>query len=182
MINVGDLLVAPPQMKDSKFRQSVILMAHTGLDGNWGLCLNKGLGVSVQQTLGRVGIATDIDIELYWGGPLSQGVIWMLHDPSWIIESTIELTPCWSMTSHKEMFGYLESKGVPDHWRMFSGFAAWGPGQLESEIIGEYPYSHQSSWLLCHSHDPAWAFIQEDQDLWHSSISLSGQQAISSWL
>jgi len=182
MIESGDILVAPPQMRDSRFAQSVIMMVHCGDDGHWGLCLNKSMNVTIGEMLNPVGLEVNLDTEIYWGGPVNQGVIWMLHDNTWRMPSTIDLTDQWSMTSHRQMFDLLAQQGLPDHWRMFSGFAAWAPGQLEAELMGEPPWSRKSSWLICHGFDPQWAFDQDGEDLWRSSISLSSQQAVSSWL
>jgi putative transcriptional regulator len=182
VIGSGDILVAPPQMRDTRFSQSVILIIHAGDDGHWGLCLNKSMRISIGEMLNPVGLEVDLDPEIYWGGPVNQGVIWMLHDTTWRMPATIDLSDQWAMTSHKNMFDLLAKEGLPDHWRMFSGFSAWGPGQLEAEIEGSPPWTKNSSWLICHGFDPAWAFDQDGEDLWRSSISLSGQQAVSSWL
>lgn len=182
MIRSGDILVAPPQMRDSRFRESVILIVHAGDDGHWGLCLNKSLGLTIGQMLSPVGLDVELDTEIFWGGPVNQGVIWMLHDSSWRMSCTLDLNQQWSMTSHRQMFESLGREPLPDHWRMFSGFAAWGPQQLESEMAGDPPWSQNSSWLICHDFDPRWAFDQTGEDLWRSTINLSGQQAVSSWL
>jgi putative transcriptional regulator len=178
----GDLLVAPPQIRDPRFSQAVILMAHSSDDGDWGLCLNRSMGVTVTEMLATASLTVDIDQELYWGGPVSQGVIWMLHDSGWQMPQTIDLTDQWSMTSHRDMFNWITERGAPLHWRMFSGFSAWAPGQLAAEMQGEPPWTQSSSWLICQGFDPQWAFDQDDEDLWRCAISLSGQQAVSTWL
>lgn len=184
MINpcVGDLLVAPPTMSDPRFRESVILLAHAAPDGHWGLCLNRSTNTTTLDLLPAICLDLDLDAEIYWGGPVSQGVIWMLHDPSWAMNNTLVINDQWSMTSHKEMFEELVYCGEPRTWRLFSGFSAWAPGQLEGEIAGTPPWTPQGSWLTCHSLDPAWAFAHDDHGLWTASISLTSQQAISDWM
>lgn len=181
MIRTGDLLVAPPQMKDSRFSESVIIMVHAGRDGHWGLCLNKGLGLTVADMLTQADITVALQSEMFWGGPVNQGVIWLLHDSDWSMPATQALNSDWSMTSHRSMFEHIDVQGEPDHWRMFSGFAAWGPGQLEAEIQGDYPWTAGSSWLTCQGFDPKWAFAQGQQHLWNNAIALCSQQTVSSW-
>lgn len=182
MISVGDLLVAPPRMADDRFSQSVIMMIHSGQDGHWGICLNKETGMSVSDMLRPAGVDVDIPVDMYWGGPVNQGVIWILHDKDWFMPTSIDLNDEWSMTSHKSMFDYLKSNGAPSHWRMFSGFSAWGPGQLEAEIEGEYPWSSGSSWLICKGSNPEWAFDQDTNFLWKDALTKASEQTIASWL
>jgi putative transcriptional regulator len=179
---VGDLLIAPPQILDPRFRESVVLLASAGHDGHWGLCLNRPTGTSTLELFRNLGLDHGLDSELYWGGPVSQGVIWMLHDQAWRMDNTIILDDQWAMTSHREMFEILTEEGTPEHFRLFSGFAAWAPGQLEGEIAGTPPWTQQSSWLVCHSLGPQWSFASDDHDLWTACISLSSQQAVREWM
>lgn len=178
----GDVLIAPPQMLDSRFNQSVILVTHRDIDGTWGIVLNKATGTTTKELFARADIDCDLDLELYWGGPVSPGVIWMLHDDSWSMDNTVQLEHGWCMTSNPRMFNKLKNEGFPDHWRLFYGFAGWGQGQLENEIEGTQGWKHNSSWLWAQSLGPAWAFDQDPEHLWEQSLHLAGQQAVASWL
>lgn len=178
----GDVLIAPPQMLDSRFEQAVILITHRDIDGSWGLVLNRAGRTTTQELFSRAHIDCELDLELYWGGPVSPGIIWMLHDPSWSMDNTIDLENGWSMTSNPNMFKKLKEEGFPKHWRLFYGFAGWAAGQLEGEIRGTHPWSRDHSWLWAQSLGPEWAFDQDPDHLWENSLQLSGQQAVSSWL
>ncbi len=178
----GDVLIAPPQMLDSRFEQAVILITHRDIDGSWGLVLNRAGRTTTQELFSRAHIDCELDLELYWGGPVSPGIIWMLHDPSWSMDNTIDLEQGWSMTSNPNMFKKLKEEGFPKHWRLFYGFAGWAAGQLEGEIRGTHPWSRDHSWLWAQSLGPEWAFDQDPDHLWENSLQLSGQQAVSSWL
>jgi putative transcriptional regulator len=178
----GDVLIAPPQMLDSRFENAVILLTHRDIDGTWGLIINKPAGTTTQALFSRANIDCDLDIELFWGGPVSPGVIWMLHDSGWSMDNTLDLEHGWSMTSNPKMFKKLKEEGFPKHWRLFYGFSAWAPDQLEAEIQGTHPWSRDHSWLWAQSLGPEWAFDQDPENLWEHSLQLSGQQAVSSWL
>jgi putative transcriptional regulator len=130
-----------------------------------------------------LGIDLDLDVDIYWGGPVSQGIIWMLHDASWSMDTTMIIDDHWAMTSHKDMFHELAVQGTPDEWRLFSGFSVWGPGQLEGELEGQAPWTAKSSWLHCQGLTPTWSFgYDQDHDLWAAAISLSSQQAVREWI
>ncbi len=179
---VGDLLIAPPQITDARFRESVILLAHASPEGHWGICLNKNTGTDSQTLFQNVNLGYDLDCDIYWGGPVSPGVLWMLHSDDWSMENTLELDSGWSMTSHKEMFDVLIEDSTPTHWRLFSGFCTWAPGQLEGELQGQLPWRAHNSWLTCTAPGPSWGLNYEDQDLWRSAIALSGHQAVREWI
>jgi len=178
----GNVLIAPPQMLDSRFEQAVILLAHRDLDGSWGLVLNRPSGTTTTELFSRANIECELDIELYWGGPVNPGIIWMLHDDSWSMDNTVEIEQGWSMTSNPAMFKKLKQQGFPKHWRLFYGFAGWAAEQLEGEIKGSQPWDKNHSWLWAQSLGPEWAFDIEPEQLWENSLQLSGQQAVSNWL
>ena len=178
----GDIITAPPGMLDSRFRESVIFLAQATDHGSWGICLNKHIGYTTQDLFRTADLDCELDVDLYWGGPVSQVVIWILHDPEWRMSNTVNITEHWSMTSHRSMFHELSHYSQPKHWRIFSGFSAWKEGQLQGEISGKPPWTSQSSWLCCQGLDPSWAFSQSDRELWTNSISLSSQQAVHSWM
>lgn len=182
LLTAGDLLVAPPNMLDSRFKESVIFLAHHEDDGSWGFVLNKDLGHTTGHVFQNVGIECELDIPLFWGGPVSPGIIWMLHDTSWKMHNTIFINDEWAMTSHTAMFEYLAKRGEPKNWRLFAGLSAWGSDQLMFEIQGIHPWSQSHSWLVCTCPDTGWAFNQDRDLLWRNSLSLSGQQAVSQWL
>lgn len=183
LIEPGCLLVAPPGMPDARFRETVIMIMSHGEEGSWGLVINRGLGYSSTEALAAAGqhFRLDPDPELYWGGPINPGVIWVLHTADWQIAATQEITDHYSVTSHRHMFDHLR-RVQPRYSRIFSGSAVWGPDQLPAEIAGESPWTSRSSWLMCQTPDPAWLLSQPNQDLWTSAISLSAQQAVRDWL
>lgn len=184
MINpgAGDLLIAPPGITDGRFNQAVILMVHNSSESTWGLCLNKPSEMSTQRLLEDTPMRTDLDLEIFWGGPVNPGIIWILHDDSWSMDNTLELNQGWFMTSNPRMFQDLEIRGMPDHWRLFGGFSAWAPGQLESEIEGHHPWSKRHSWLVAESPGPNEMLDIDPAELWRFSLQLCGQQTITQWM
>ena len=169
-------------MVDQRFRESVIFIAEHDREGSWGICLNRPLNQTVKSLFAAVGLPVALDIDMFWGGPVSPGVIWMLHDPDWSMTNTVQITDQWSMTSHRQMFDQLIADNHPRWYRVFSGFSAWAPDQLVSEIQGEEPWSDQSSWLYAKSPSPEWAFDQSWDDLWQKSLAVISREAIDHWL
>ncbi len=181
-MNVGDMLVAPPNMKDPRFNKSVILLTRANDHRSQGFVLNKRTNHGVNHLIDDTGLTLDQNYPLYWGGPVSPNTVWMLHDAGWGLEQTIPINDEWSMTSHRNMFEALKIGHTPSRFRILYGFAGWGSDQLENEIRGEYPWTQNSSWLILHNPDPNWIVDRDADDLWTDAITFTANQTVSTWL
>jgi putative transcriptional regulator len=181
MIKQGDLLLAPPNMPDQRFQNSVILLTKHTSRGSQGICLNRYTEHFVSEIIDPLGIDLDFDCEIFWGGPVSPTTVWMLHDHSWHRENTDIIDNHWAITSHSEMFHDLKNHR-PQQFRLVIGQAIWGPGQLEAELRGQEPWRHDQSWLIVHDPDPQWLLDSDPDLIWQSACGISGRQAVESWL
>lgn len=178
----GDLLIAPARMPDQRFRNAVLLLAHNGSQGTFALCMNKPTSRVIHEVLEQQDLSAQLNMPLYWGGPVNPQTIWMLHSTEWHTEHTIVINRYWSMTSHSEMFVNIADGDYPDYFRVFTGFAAWGVGQLDMELAGRQPWRPESSWLVASTVEPAWMLEQAETDLWSSAVELSAKQAVGQWM
>lgn len=183
-LNSGDALIAPANMVDMRFDKTVMLITQVNDTGHMALCLNRPTEYSLQDLLDKeeIGVGQKLDYLLYWGGPVNQNTIWMLHDPDWSVKNTLDVNERWSMTSHVSMFKRLAENDLPKWFRFFFGFAAWGPTQLELEIQGQHPWRKEHSWLIAKDIDPQWMVDTAEDDLWQEAIQLSANQAVEQWL
>lgn len=181
-VNGGDLLIAPAAMKDPRFVHSVILLTHHHADGSYGLCLNRPTGYTIAELLVDSEIECYLNFPVYWGGPVSPGTVWMLHDPDWESTNTVQINDHWAMTSHKDMFLDLAAGSSPRWLRMCHGYTGWAPNQLERELQGSKPWSPESSWLTVNQISPDLVIEQDESELWARTIELSAKQAMDHWL
>ena len=100
----GDVIVAPPTMRDPRFRRSALLITYHDLDGSLGLCVNQPTSHTLDKISSEVGLDVKLNFPLYWGGPVSPGTIWMLHSPEWQLGNTISINDQWNLTSNEQMF------------------------------------------------------------------------------
>lgn len=183
MVKPGDLLIAPACMPDPRFRNAVMLLTHDTSQGSFALCLNKPTGRTVNEILeDQKDLMVELKMPLYWGGPVNPQTIWMLHDAGWESEYSISINDHWSMTSHASMFDDIANGLHPNYFRVFTGFAAWGVGQLDMELAGRQPWRPESSWLIADTVEPAWVCEQAETDLWSSAVELSARQAVGQWM
>jgi putative transcriptional regulator len=181
-LRAGDLLVAPPNIIDQRFDKTVMLVTHTNSRGSFALCVNKKTDHTVNDILEPMDMRIELNCPLYWGGPVHPNTVWMLHDNSWSVENSLPVNEKWAVTSHTDMFEKMINGDPPERFRIFYGHAAWGPGQLEGELRGEDPWKQEHSWLIVNNPDPEWMMLSDVEHLWTASCSISGQQAVESWL
>lgn len=181
-LSAGDLLVAPPNILDQRFNKTVMMVTHHNPKGAFALCVNRQTDHTVNDILEPLDMNLVDNAPLYWGGPVNPNTIWMLHDKAWSIDTSLPIDDNWSVTSHTEMFEKMTNEGTPNKFRIFYGHAAWGPGQLDGELRGQEPWSQEHSWLIVKKPDPDWIMNMDIEHLWTSSCSISGQQAVESWL
>ena len=183
-ITSGDLLVAPAMAADYRFARSVVMLTHASAMGSYGLVLNRISELNVQDLVQDHSLRDhpQLDIPIYWGGPVQPNTIWMLHPADWSVEATLEVNDLWSLTSHSEMFEALAEGQGPEWYRIFHGFSGWRAGQLERELEGRPPYSAQHSWLVINEPPAIWLQEQPPETLWLDSVDLSAHQAVDHWL
>lgn len=181
-VRQGDLLIAPTNMMDPRFRSTVILITqYTGLI-TMGLCLNKTGDYSLEDINRDIPYRVEGNYPLYWGGPVHEQTVWLLHDSDWAARNTINIDDHWSVTSNTDMFRKLSEGYWPQRFRLMYGYASWRPGQLEQELEGSPPYNNRSSWLVLHDPDPDWLYETPEEDLWASAVQLCGLQAVAQWM
>lgn len=184
-IETTDLLIAPPNMPDPRFRDSVIMISYFADTGAHGLCVNKPSGHTLDEIISdNNDLNTDAvpRLPIYWGGPVNQNSIWMLHSTDWRCDKTALISPSWALTSSSKMFERLCLGDYPKQFRLFIGYASWAPGQLDHELEGVGPWTKENSWLTAHNLGPEWLFEQDVDTLWASVVTLSCHQAVDSWL
>ncbi len=183
-VRATDLLIAPPNMPDPRFRNSVLLLTHLHNKGAFALCVNRAMNFTLDEILqdSNVKIVNPPCLPVYWGGPMSVNSLWMLHSADWSCEGTTMISSAWALTSNEGMFHHIADGDVPRYFRIVMGYASWAPGQLEAELEGEGPWKKNNSWLVAQNLGPDWLLDQDPEELWSSVVTLSSHQAVDSWL
>lgn len=183
-IKTGDILVAPPNFTDNKFKNALIMITYHNEDaGTQGFILNRRSSHSIVQLAEEIGVTLEEDYPLYHGGPVSLSTVWLLHDSDWALPYTQNVNKDWSITSHKSMFDEVSQGNHPDYFKVLYGFAGWNSGQLIAEINAVSPRLKQNSWLILRDPDTEWVKnIVDEEQSWAEAIDYVIAQTIQSWL
>ena len=141
----GKLLIAMPGMNDPRFDKSVVYICAHSDDGAMGLIVNKPMpDVALEDLLKQLSIegTTDgADVPIYFGGPVEVGRGFILHSAEYHLEGfTLKVDDRFAMTATRDILTDIANGDGPETILLTLGYAGWGDGQLESEIL-------QNGWL-----------------------------------
>lgn len=169
------LLIAPPAIKESFWHKTVIYVTEHHSRGSVGLVLNKRSQMTVVEFAEQCGFKLDAPGYIYLGGPVNVKALSMLHTSEWRCSNTLKITPRLAISSAEDLLSRMAMGDAPRHWRLFLGLCGWAPGQLEGEILGIPPRTHDLSWLIANP-DLNLLFETDQKDQWTQSVELSGKE------
>lgn len=167
----GRLLIAMPSMSDPRFVNSVIFICSHSDQGAMGLIVNKPAeDLKFKDLLKQLEIEAPPSarsIRIHVGGPVEFGRGFVLHSADYSqSEATMDVTPEFGMTATLDILEDIALGEGPDHAILAMGYAGWGPGQLEAEIVA-------NGWLIG---DPTTSLVfgREDGQKWQGALQLLG--------
>jgi putative transcriptional regulator len=135
----GQLLVAEPEMGDPRFAKSVILMVQHDQKGALGIVINRPVKeVPVAKLLDALGIDSkdsDGQVRLFAGGPVQPEVGFIVHTAEYRRTGTINIDGRVAMTTDPQVLRDIGRHEGPRQSLVAFGYAGWGPGQLEGELV-----------------------------------------------
>jgi len=134
-------IVATDELKDSRFKNTVIIMLDHNANGALGVVINKSLGrFSVDALIKNLDEKTikkkffyNFEIPIFWGGPLDNDKIFILHSKDYKNKKTKEYNTISISNDRKTLVDIAEKKG-PKNYLIINGLSAWTVGQLDGEI------------------------------------------------
>ena len=169
----GHLLIAMPGMRDPRFDHAVVCLCAHSAEGAMGLVLNRPMPeIDFGDLLEQLGIATDASarrIEVRFGGPVEPGRGFVLHnvpehgdDP----EGRLRIGRTLAMTTTRDILEDLAHGHGPASAVLALGYAGWGPGQLEQEML-------QNGWLTGDGAEDL-IFSTAHSDKWQAALRAQG--------
>lgn len=135
----GKLLVADASMQDSRFAQAVIYLVRHDEDGAFGLIINKPLVrlplADMLRHLDVQGIETQVELDLYAGGPVQRDLGFVLHSRDFAIaKATATVQDGYAVSDVRQVLRAISERKGPEKAIFVVGYADWAPGQLKAEL------------------------------------------------
>jgi len=172
----GKLLIAMPGMGDPRFEHSVIYLCAHSPEGAMGLVVNKPApDLRFDQLLDQLGIArqnTARDICVHFGGPVEHVRGFVLHSGDYGGNGgTMKVDQHFGMTATVDILQAIADGIGPEASLLALGYAGWGPGQLEAEILA-------NGWLTCDATEDL-VFAAPDGRKWERALRSLGVDPVS---
>jgi putative transcriptional regulator len=169
----GRMLVAMPGIGDPRFERALIFLCAHNAEHAMGIAVNRPVeGLSLGSVLKRLkvggsGIELPDDLVLM-GGPVERDRGFVLHTDDYCSPtSSMPVIPGVSLTATPEVLEAIAGHNSrPRRSLLALGYAGWGPGQLEQEIIGD-------TWLICEP-DEGLLFDDDHGSKWQRALAKIG--------
>ncbi len=167
----GQLLIAMPGMGDPRFEKSVVFLCAHSEDGALGLIVNKpSREIRFQNLIEQLDLesaAPQRDIRVHFGGPVENERGFVLHSNDYAAEAaTLRVSEQFGMTATLDVLEEIAKGAGPASALLALGYAGWGPGQLESEIL-------KNGWLTCDA-NASLVFGSDDDGKWEAALATLG--------
>ena len=166
----GEFIVSMPSMQDERFLKTVIFICAHSKEGAMGFIINKKIDFELYpDLLEKLGVDKSINTNKFFlrhGGPLERSRGFILHSNDIVKSETLNINNDVALTSTAELFDELAKGKGPKKSILALGYAGWGPGQLESEII-------QNSWMTF-SIETSFLFDDELSNKWTDAYKKLG--------
>jgi len=167
----GHFLIAMPNLQDPNFSQSVTYICEHNEEGAFGIVINHETEATIGEVLEQLKITPDasnpfLEQRVFLGGPvdIERGLI--LHKPTGNWSSTVCQNENIAVTSSLDIMRAIAEQKAPDNFIVCLGYAGWGEGQLEQEMI-------DNAWLSGPA-DNEIIFQTPVAERWQAAASLLG--------
>ena len=176
----GKLIISQPRNTSGHFGHSVVLVAQHGLNGAWGVVLNKpAKTVTMQNIMAAAGVEYDGYEPIYMGGPVEPTRVHVVHTLEWFSQSTLKITDEIGITGDMSVLAAISQGVGPEIYRAGVGLAVWAAGQLEGEMSGETPWTEKHQWLVADA-TMELCLTGSGDEQWQRAINDSVNQKIAS--
>ena len=175
-------LIAMPGLEDAIFSKSVVYVCEHTPRGALGLVINKPAEITMATLFDKVDLPLQrqdlTDLPVFQGGPVQVERGFILHESIFaaadkpdqpLYASSMTIPGGLEMTTSKDVLEALSIGSGPRKVLVSLGYAAWGEGQLETEL-GE------NSWLTVDA-DQAVIFDTPVEQRYDRALALLGLQA-----
>ncbi|MBI3285859.1 MAG: YqgE/AlgH family protein [Burkholderiales bacterium] len=136
-------LIAMPSMQDPIFGGSVIYLCEHSARGAMGMVINRPTDMTVATLFERVDLKLEIIPDSHpigkravmFGGPVQDDRGFVLHAPVGQFSSSLKVTDEIAFTTSRDVLEALAAGEGPERVLISIGYAGWGAGQLEQEIL-----------------------------------------------
>ena len=165
----GSFLISTQKMPDPRFEEQVILICAHNEEGAMGVAVNRPNSMfSLAEILesARLPIPGEELPLVYIGGPVELESAFILYSSGYSTEYQLQVSPTVFLSRETKVLEDIANSRGPEKYLFILGYAGWGPGQLEQELVAE-------GWLTVPGSDTI-IFDTEDELKWRAAAMQYG--------
>jgi len=148
----NQFIIAMPNLDDPYFFHTVTYLCQHNDEGALGIVINRStdmrLGEIFKQMKIPVTSETASQSIVFAGGPMQQERGFVLHPTGEAWDMTLPISESISLTTSRDVIEAIALDKGPECYLIALGYAGWGEGQLEQEILANAwlnsPYGKQT--------------------------------------
>ena len=135
----NQFLIAMPTLADPNFHRTVTYMCAHSDEGAMGIVINRPTELRLTDVLDQMSIPvsdnTVSDMTVLQGGPVCRERGFVLHQPAGEWDSTLRVSDEIGIATSRDILSEIAEGRGPEHSLIALGYAGWGAGQLEQEVL-----------------------------------------------
>ncbi len=147
----NQFIIAMPSLVDPNFFHTVAYLCQHNKEGALGIVINRPAEMKLGEIFKQMNIcATSSDAAetpVFAGGPVQQERGFVLHTTGGGWDATMAVSETISLTTSRDVIEAIAIGKGPEQYLVALGYAGWGEGQLEQEILANAwlntPYSNR---------------------------------------
>ncbi len=132
-------LIAMPNLKDPNFERTVTYICTHNEKGAMGIVINKPLSIELGDIFKQLDIPVNNTIDnskqIFRGGPVQANQGFILHQKSSQWDSSVVISDEMCLTTSRDILEAIAIGAGPTKSLIAFGYAGWGEGQLEQELM-----------------------------------------------
>ncbi|MFH2122444.1 MAG: YqgE/AlgH family protein [Pseudomonadota bacterium] len=165
----GSFLISTPRMPDPRFSEQVLYICAHSHEGTMALVINQpNPFLTMDEILkgAKLSVPGRKLPPVYNGGPVEPMTACILFSSEYEAEQQLAVSSTISLSREARLLEDIARDQGPEKYLFLLGYAGWGPGQLEQELIAE-------GWLVAPA-DDAIIFDIPDEEKWQRAALLYG--------
>ncbi|NOZ52670.1 MAG: YqgE/AlgH family protein [Gammaproteobacteria bacterium] len=166
----NQFLIAMPNLMDPNFFHSVTYICEHNEKGAMGIVINQPVNLTLSELAHQMQLTCIDSIQMeqpvFRGGPVETERGFVLHQPMGQWQSTLNITDQLGISTSTDIIAALAVGDGPAQCLVALGYAGWGAGQLEREMVA-------NTWLSGPA-DTHVIFNTDTEHRWEAAANLLG--------
>jgi len=147
----NQFIIAMPTLADPIFSHTVTYLCQHNKEGALGIVINKPIDMKLGEIFSQMNIPVTslaaAEMPVFAGGPVQQERGFVLHTSGGNWDVSMAVSDTISLTTSRDVIEAIAAGVGPARYLVALGYAGWGQGQLEKEIMANAwlntPYGSQ---------------------------------------